>query len=240
VDNLQDLIRAVRSSGADLGVGFDGDADRIGVVDGDGTIVWGDHVLILYARDALERTGAGQPIVFDVKCSQALPDEIAKAGGVPVMWKTGHSLMKDKMHELHAPVGGEMSGHMFFSEGFYGHDDALYGAARLIRIVAASGTSLAGMLAGVPKFVSTPELRVDVDESRKFQIVEDAIGHFRKTHEVIDVDGARVLFGDGWGLIRASNTQPILVTRYEARTAQRLAAIRAEMETWLRAQGVSP
>jgi len=240
VDNLQDLIRAVRSSGADLGVGFDGDADRIGVVDGDGTIVWGDHVLILYARDALERTGAGQPIVFDVKCSQALPDEIAKAGGVPVMWKTGHSLMKDKMHELHAPVGGEMSGHMFFSEGFYGHDDALYGAARLIRIVAASGTSLAGMLAGVPKFVSTPELRVDVDESRKFQIVEDAIGHFRKTHEVIDVDGARVLFGDGWGLIRASNTQPILVTRYEARTAQRLAAIRGEMETWLRAQGVSP
>ena len=240
VDNLQDLIRAVRSSGADLGVGFDGDADRIGVVDGDGTIVWGDHVLILYARDALERTGAGQPIVFDVKCSQALPDEIAKAGGVPVMWKTGHSLMKDKMHELHAPVGGEMSGHMFFSEGFYGHDDALYGAARLIRIVAASGTSLAGMLAGVPKFVSTPELRVDVDESRKFQIVEDAIRHFRKTHEVIDVDGARVLFGDGWGLIRASNTQPILVTRYEARTAQRLAAIRAEMETWLRAQGVSP
>ena len=240
VNNLQDLIRAVRSSGADLGVGFDGDADRIGVVDGDGTIVWGDHVLILYARDALERTGAGQPIVFDVKCSQALPDEIAKAGGVPVMWKTGHSLMKDKMHELHAPVGGEMSGHMFFSEGFYGHDDALYGAARLIRIVAASGTSLAGMLAGVPKFVSTPELRVDVDESRKFQIVEDAIGHFRKTHEVIDVDGARVLFGDGWGLIRASNTQPILVTRYEARTAQRLAAIRGEMETWLRAQGVSP
>ena len=240
VDNLQDLIRAVRSSGADLGVGFDGDADRIGVVDGDGTIVWGDHVLILYARDALERTGAGQPIVFDVKCSQALPDEIAKAGGVPVMWKTGHSLMKDKMHELHAPVGGEMSGHMFFSEGFYGHDDALYGAARLIRIVAASGTSLAGMLAGVPKFVSTPELRVDVDESRKFQIVEDAIRHFRKTHEVIDVDGARVLFGDGWGLIRASNTQPILVTRYEARTAQRLAAIRGEMETWLRAQGVSP
>jgi phosphomannomutase / phosphoglucomutase len=240
VENLQDLIRAVRSSGADLGLGFDGDADRIGVVDGDGRIVWGDHVLILYARDVLERTGAGQPIVFDVKCSQALPDEIVKAKGVPVMWKTGHSLMKDKMHELHAPVGGEMSGHMFFTEGFYGHDDALYGAARLIRIVAASGTSLAGMLAGVPKFVSTPELRVDVEESRKFGIVDDAIRHFRKTHEVVDVDGARVLFGDGWGLIRASNTQPVLVTRYEARTEQRLAAIRGEMEEWLRSQGVSP
>jgi phosphomannomutase/phosphoglucomutase len=163
-----------------------------------------------------------------------------KAKGVPVMWKTGHSLMKDKMHELGAPVGGEMSGHMFFSEGFYGHDDALYGAARLIRIVAASGTSLAGMLADVPTFVSTPELRVDVEESRKFEIVDRAIRHFRKTHEVIDVDGARVLFGDGWGLIRASNTQPVLVTRYEARTEQRLAAIRGEMEEWLRTQGVSP
>jgi phosphomannomutase / phosphoglucomutase len=147
--------------------------------------------------------------------------------------------MKDKMHELRAPVGGEMSGHMFFTEGFYGHDDALYGAARLIRIVAASGTSLAGMLADVQKFVSTPELRVDVEEARKFQIVGDAIRHFRKTHEVVDVDGARVLFGDGWGLIRASNTQPILVTRYEARTEQRLAAIRGEMEEWLRTQGVS-
>lgn len=240
VENLQDLIKAVRSSGADLGVGFDGDADRIGVVDADGNIVWGDHVLILYARDVLERTGPGQPIVFDVKCSQALPDEILKAKGVPVMWKTGHSLMKVKMHELHAPVGGEMSGHMFFTEGFYGHDDALYGAARLIRIIAASGKSLSGMLADVPKFVSTPELRVDVDESRKFGIVDDAIAHFRETHEVIDVDGARVLFGDGWGLIRASNTQPVLVTRFEARSEQRLAAIRGEMEQWLRAQGVSP
>ncbi|MEO6209900.1 MAG: phosphomannomutase/phosphoglucomutase [Gemmatimonadaceae bacterium] len=240
VENLQDLIKAVRSSGADLGVGFDGDADRIGVVDADGNIVWGDHVLILYARDVLERTGPGQPIVFDVKCSQALPDEIVKAKGIPVMWKTGHSLMKDKMHELHAPVGGEMSGHMFFTEGFYGHDDALYGAARLIRIVAASGKSLSGMLADVPKFVSTPELRVDVEESRKFRIVDDAIAHFRETHEVIDVDGARVLFGDGWGLIRASNTQPVLVTRYEARSEQRLAAIRGEMEQWLRTQGVSP
>lgn len=240
VENLQDLIKAVRSTGADLGVGFDGDADRIGVVDAGGNIVWGDHVLILYARDVLERTGPGQPIVFDVKCSQALPDEILKAKGVPVMWKTGHSLMKDKMHELHAPVGGEMSGHMFFTEGFYGHDDAMYGAARLIRIIAASGKSLSGMLADVPKFVSTPELRVDVEESRKFKIVDDAIVHFRKTHEVIDVDGARVLFGDGWGLIRASNTQPVLVTRYEARSEQRLAAIRGEMEQWLRTQGVSP
>lgn len=239
VANLQDLIGKVKSTGADLGVAFDGDADRIGVVDEHGSIVWGDHVLILYARDVLARTGEGQPIIFDVKCSQALPDEILKAHGVPVMWKTGHSLMKDKMHELQAPVAGEMSGHMFFTEGFYGHDDALYGAARLIRIVAASGKSLSEMLADVPKFVSTPELRVDVEESRKFRIVDEAIRHFRETHEVIDVDGARVLFGDGWGLIRASNTQPVLVLRFEARSAERLAAIRGEMEDWLRAQGVS-
>jgi phosphomannomutase / phosphoglucomutase len=239
VENLQDLIAKVQSSGADLGVAFDGDADRIGVVDEHGSIVWGDHVLILYARDVLARTGEGQPILFDVKCSQALPDEILKAHGVPVMWKTGHSLMKDKMRELQAPVGGEMSGHMFFTEGFYGHDDALYGAARLIRIVAASGKSLSAMLADVPRFVSTPELRVDVEESRKFGIVDDAIRHFRESHEVIDVDGARVLFGDGWGLIRASNTQPVLVLRFEARSAERLAAIRGEMENWLRAQGVA-
>ncbi len=240
VENLHDLIKAVRDEGADLGVAFDGDADRIGVVDQRGEIVWGDHVLILYARDVLARTGGGQSIIFDVKCSQALPDAIAKAGGVPVMWKTGHSLIKDKMAQLHAPVAGEMSGHMFFTEGFYGHDDALYGAARLIRILAASGTSLSGMLANVPKFVSTPELRVDVEESRKFQIVDDAIRHFRELREVIDVDGARVLFGDGWGLIRASNTQPVLVLRYEARSEERLQAIRSEMERWLRAQGVSP
>src|SRR5256885_600241 len=188
VENLQDLIRAVRSSGADLGVGFDGDADRIGVVDGEGNIAWGDHVLILYARDVLERTGPGQPIVFDVKCSQALPDEILKAKGVPVMWKTGHSLMKDKMHELHAPVGGEMSGHMFFTEGFYGHDDALYGAARLIRIVADSGKTVRQLLADVPEFVSTPEIRIEVPEEEKFDIVARAVSYFRGRRDVIDVD----------------------------------------------------
>ena len=239
-ENLVDLIAAVRREGADLGVAFDGDADRIGLVDDRGEIVWGDHLLILYARDVLARTGAGQPIIFDVKCSQALPHEIARAGGTPVMWKTGHSLVKDKMKETGAPIAGEMSGHMFFAEGFYGHDDALYGAARLLRIVADSGRSVSELLADVPPFVSTPELRVDVPEERKFQLVADAVAHFRGTHEVIEVDGARVLFGDGWGLIRASNTQPILVTRYEARTPERRDAIRAEMEGWLTGQGVDP
>ncbi|HPV75119.1 MAG TPA: phosphomannomutase/phosphoglucomutase [Gemmatimonadaceae bacterium] len=240
VENLHDLIAAVRMQGADLGIAFDGDADRIGLVDGDGTIIWGDHILILYARDVLARTGGGQSIIFDVKCSQALPDAIAKAGGTPVMWKTGHSLIKDKMKELHAPVAGEMSGHMFFAEGFYGHDDALYGAARLLRIVADSGRSVQELLSDVPPFFSTPEIRVDCGDERKFPLVEAAAKHFKATHDVIDVDGVRVLFGDGWGLIRASNTQPILVTRYEALTQDRLRDIRDEMEGWLRSQGVSP
>ena len=238
VENLADLIRAVRAQRADIGIAFDGDADRIGVVDGDGRIIWGDHLLILYARDVLARTGKGQPIIFDVKCSQALPEEITRAGGTPVMWRTGHSLIKEKMKELGAPLAGEMSGHMFFKEGFYGHDDALYAAARILRILAASGTSLRAMLAGVPEFVSTPEIRVDCADDEKFGIVDEAVRHYRASHDVIDVDGARVLFGDGWGLIRASNTQPILVLRFEARTDAQLAAIRGEMEGWLRGRGV--
>jgi phosphomannomutase / phosphoglucomutase len=237
-ENLEDLITAVKKDGAEIGIAFDGDADRIGVVDDRGEIVWGDKILILYARDVLARTGAGQPIIFDVKCSQALPDSILRAGGKPIMWKTGHSLIKDKMKETHAPVAGEMSGHMFFSEGFYGHDDALYGAARLLRILADSGKTVRQLLSDVPNFVSTPEIRVEVPEERKFGLVDNAVRHFRSQHDVIDVDGVRVLFGDGWGLIRASNTQPVLVARYEASTPQRLAAIQGEMEGWLRAQGV--
>ena len=239
VENLQDLIAAVHRDRADIGVAFDGDADRIGVIDDQGGIVWGDHVLILYARDVLSRAGRGQPIIFDVKCSQALPDAIKKAGGTPVMWKTGHSLIKDKMKELGAPIAGEMSGHMFFTEGFYGHDDALYGAARLLRIVADSGKSVTELLADVPKFVSTPELRVEVPESLKFGLVDRAVSYFASKYDTVGVDGVRVNFGDGWGLIRASNTQPVLVTRFEARTPERLSAIRDEMEGWLRTQGVT-
>lgn len=237
-ENLEDLIAAVKQDRAEIGIAFDGDADRIGVVDQDGKIIWGDRVLILYAQDVLARTGQGQPIIFDVKCSQALPDAIARAGGQPIMWKTGHSLIKDKMKETAAPLAGEMSGHMFFSEGFYGHDDALYGAARLLRIVADSGRTVRELLADVPDFVSTPEIRIEVDEEAKFDIVRRAVEHFRRIHDVIDVDGVRVLFGDGWGLIRASNTQPVLVARYEALTPERLARIRDEMEGWLKSQGV--
>jgi phosphomannomutase / phosphoglucomutase len=242
VENLQDLIAAVRREGADLGIGFDGDADRIGIVDQHGTIVWGDYLLIIYARDVLARAAKSKPgpaIIFDVKCSQALPRAIEGAGGVPVMWKTGHSLIKEKMKELHAPIAGEMSGHMFFTEGFYGHDDALYGAARLLRIVADSGKSVDELLADIPRYISTPEIRVDCPDDRKFDVVAAAVAHFKKTHDVIEVDGARVLFGDGWGLIRASNTQPILVARFEALTAERLDAIRAEIAGWLATQGVA-
>jgi phosphomannomutase/phosphoglucomutase len=237
-ENLEDCIGAVKQSGAALGVAFDGDADRIGLVDDQGTIIWGDHLLILYARDVLARTGRGQPIIFDVKCSQALPDAITAAGGTPIMWKTGHSLIKDKMKETHAPIAGEMSGHMFFTEGFYGHDDALYGAARLLRIVADAGKTVRELLADVPPFVSTPEIRIDVDEESKFAIVDAAVEYFRARYDVIDVDGIRVLFGDGWGLLRASNTQPVIVARFEARSEERLLEIRNEMEGWLRAQGV--
>ena len=237
-ENLEDLIEAVKKDKAEVGIAFDGDADRIGVVDDTGRIIWGDRILILYAQDVLARTGKGQPIIFDVKCSQALPDAITKAGGRPIMWKTGHSLIKDKMKETKAPVAGEMSGHMFFAEGFYGHDDALYGAARLLRIAADSGKTVRELLADVPDFVSTPEIRIEVPEEKKFDIVNRAVAHFRSLHDVIDVDGVRVLFGDGWGLIRASNTQPVLVARYEALTPERLSAIRGEMEGWLRSQGV--
>jgi phosphomannomutase/phosphoglucomutase len=240
VENLHDIIREVKARRADLGIAFDGDADRLGVVDARGEIIWGDHVLILYARDVLARTGPGQQIIFDVKCSQALPQAIEAAGGQPIMWKTGHSLIKERMKQLKAPLAGEMSGHMFFAEGFYGHDDALYGAARLLRIVAASGKSIEEMLSDVPSFVSTPEIRVDCPDELKFAVVDRAVQYFRARHEVIDVDGVRVLFGDGWGLIRASNTQPVLVTRYEARSEKRLAAIQREMEDWLRSQGIEP
>ncbi len=242
VENLQDLIAAVRREGADLGIGFDGDADRIGIVDRNGTIIWGDYLLIIYARDVLARTGRAHPnqsIIFDVKCSQALPKAIEGAGGTPVMWKTGHSLIKEKMKALHAPVAGEMSGHMFFTEGFYGHDDALYGAARLLRIVADSGMGVDELLADIPKYVSTPEIRIDCPDEKKFAVVAAAVEHFKKQHEVIEVDGARVLYGDGWGLIRASNTQPIIVARFEALSQKRLDEIRADVAGWLGTQGVA-
>ena len=236
--NLVDIIRAVKEDEADVGIAFDADADRVGVIDSDGSIIWGDILLVLYGRDVLKRAGKGASIIFDVKCSQALPEMISKAGGTPVMWRTGHSLIEEKMHETHAPLAGEMSGHMFFAEGYYGFDDALYAGARLLKIIADSGKSLKELLADVPRFVSTPEIRVECPDDIKFGIVDRAVKYFSAGHEVITVDGVRVQFPDGWGLIRASNTQPVIVMRFEARTAAHLAQIQGEMEGWLREQGV--
>lgn len=236
--NVEDLIAAVKKDRADIGIAFDGDADRIGVIDNTGEIIWGDYLLIIYARDVLTRTGKGQAIVFDVKASQALPEAVEKAGGIPVMWKTGHSAIEEKMYESHAPVAGEMSGHMFFAEGYYGFDDALYGAARLLHIVADSGKTVRDLLSDVPRFASTPEIRVDCPDDKKFAIVEEAKKYFGARYEVISLDGVRVLFGDGWGLIRASNTQPVIVMRFEARTKEQLEKIQSEMQGWLRSKGV--
>jgi phosphomannomutase / phosphoglucomutase len=235
---IQDMIALVRETGADMGVGFDGDADRIGAVDEHGNIVRGDMLLLLYGLDALERLGAPQTLIFDVKCSQAVPEVYAARGGTPLMWKTGHSLIKEKMKEIGAPIAGELSGHICFGEDYYGFDDALYAACALAQIVSRSDRSLGDRVAEFPAYRSTPEIRVDVEEEAKFGIVERAVAHFSATHDVIAVDGVRVLFDDGWGLLRASNTQPVLVMRYEARTDDGLARIQRTMEDWLHAEGV--
>jgi len=236
--NLADLIAAVREHGADLGVAFDGDADRIGAVDDQGEIVRGDVLLLLYALDLVERRGPGQPVVFDVKCSQALPEVLEAAGGRPIMSQTGHSLIKKRMKEEGSLLSGELSGHIMFGDDYYGFDDALYAAALLISIVSRLDGPLSARLAEFPRYVSTSELRYPATEETKFRIVDRAVEHFERDHEVIDVDGARVLFGDGWGLLRASNTEPMLVARYEARTKERLEEIRATMEGWLADDGV--
>jgi phosphomannomutase/phosphoglucomutase len=222
---LTDLIAEVSTRKADLGMAYDGDADRLGVVDEDGNIIWGDQLLILFSREVLARQ-PGATIIFEVKCSQALPDEIEKAGGVPLMWRTGHSFIKKKMKEENSPLAGEMSGHLFFADEYYGYDDAIYASLRLVRLLSRSDKSIGEMLADVPRYYSTPEIRIDCPDEEKFQIVSDLVEHFKKEYEVIDVDGARVLFGDGWGLVRASNTQPALVLRFEARSPERLEEIK--------------
>ena len=236
--NLVDIIAKVKETGADLGVAFDGDADRIGAIDDRGEIVRGDTLLLLYGLDLIQRRGPGQKVVFDVKCSQLLPEMLEKAGGVPVMNATGHSLIKKRMKEEGSLLSGELSGHIMFGDNYFGYDDALYGAVLLIDIVARQNRPLSEWIAEFPVFVSTAELRYPATEETKFAIVERATEHFRAGHEVIDVDGARVLFGDGWGLIRASNTEPVLVARYEAKTEERLQEIRSEMEGWLAGEGI--
>ena len=238
-ENMVDLAETVRRHGAEVGIGFDGDADRIGAVDEQGRIVRADVLLLLFGLDLLRRSGPGAQLIFDVKCSQVLPAEFERAGGVPVMWKTGHSLIKEKMRETGAPIAGELSGHLYFADDYYGFDDALYAACRLLALVAVSDRPLSGLVEALPSYCSTPELRIDVAEEDKFDLVERAREHFARDREVVNLDGVRVLFGDGWGLLRASNTQPVVVARYEAETEERLAQIRETMEEWLRGQGVA-
>jgi phosphomannomutase/phosphoglucomutase len=238
-ENLVDLIAAVRDEKCALGIAFDGDADRVGAVDETGAVIRGDLILLLFGLDLLKRKGPGQKLVFDVKCTQALSDVFAAAGGTPIMWKTGHSLMKEKMRETGAILAGELSGHICVGgDVYYGFDDAFFDACFLIDLVARSDRPLSELVAAFPSFVSTPEIRVEVTEESKWEIVRAAREYFRKDHEVIDVDGVRVLFGDGWGLLRSSNTQPVLVLRFEARTQERLEQIRETMEVFLRSQGV--
>ena len=228
-ENLIDVIEAVTAYEADLGIAFDGDGDRIGVVDETGRIIWGDELMVLLSRSILaERPGA--TIIAEVKCSQNLFDDIARHGGTPVMWKAGHSLIKSKMKETNAALAGEMSGHIFFADRFYGFDDATYAGARLLEILSSTDLRLSELLADLPPSVSTPELRVPCPDELKFDIVARVSDHFSRTNEVITIDGARILFEHGWGLVRASNTQAILVLRFEADSPEHLDEIRDIVE----------
>ena len=231
--NIADLRETVLREGADFGVGYDGDGDRIGVVDDKGQILWGDQLLIIFAREILKEH-PGAKIIGEVKCSQVMYEEIARLGGQPIMWKTGHSLIKNKMKEEKAVLAGEMSGHIFFADRFFGFDDAVYASLRLAEIVASSDIPLSEMLAGLPKMVSTPEIRVECPDEKKFEIVRRLTERLKQEgFKVIDIDGARVIFEDGWGLVRASNTQPVLVLRFEAKDEKRLQEIRSLIERYL-------
>ena len=237
-DNLIDLIRSVESGNHDLGVAFDGDADRIGAIDDQGRIIRGDILLLLFGLDLLKKRGPGQKLIFDVKCSQVLPELFEKAGGEPIMWQTGHSLIKNKMRETGALLAGELSGHIMIADDYLGFDDALYDACRLIEIISRSGRTLSEMVSDFPEYRSTPEIRIDVTEDQKWTVVSEALVYFKEKYDVISVDGVRILFGDGWALLRASNTQPVIVARFEARSESRLIEIRTEIAEWLTQAGV--
>ena len=235
-ETLELLRDRVVSEGLELGFALDGDGDRLGVIDARGDIVWGDRLMIVLSR-ALLSQHPGAKIIGEVKCSQVMYDDIASHGGRGILWKTGHSLIKTKMKEENALLAGEMSGHLFLADRYYGFDDAIYAALRILEIVASSEVPLHELLADVPKTYSTPEIRVPCDDEKKFEVVARVTEHYRGTHELIDIDGARINFGDGWGLVRASNTQPVLVMRFEATNQPRLRAIREEVEGVLRSVG---
>jgi phosphomannomutase/phosphoglucomutase len=231
-ENMKDLISLVREKGLDLGVGYDGDGDRIGVIDEKGNIVFGDQLMIIFSREILSRK-PGATFISEVKCSKTMYDDIEKNGGRAIMWKTGHSLIKKKMKEEKAELAGEMSGHMFFADRYLGFDDAIYASCRLLEILADTGKTISELLSDVPKTYSTPEIRVECPDNKKFAVVKKVTEYFRKRYKVIDIDGVRVLFDDGWGLVRASNTQPVLVLRFEAMSEKRLTEIRNLIESVL-------
>jgi phosphomannomutase/phosphoglucomutase len=234
--NLADLKAAVAAQKADVGVAYDGDADRIGLVDEQGTVIWGDRLMILLSRDVLEKH-PGATIVGEVKCSSTLYEDITKHGGRPIMSRVGHSVIKDRMKREDAMLAGEMSGHIFFRDRWFGFDDAVYVTGRVLEILSRTDKPLSALLADVPSTHVTPEIRLDCPDDEKFGIVERAVAHFKAGHDVIDIDGARVDFGGGWGLIRASNTQPVIVLRAEADTAERLTEIRATLESFVASGG---
>jgi len=239
-ENLVQLQELVAKEKCDLGIAFDGDGDRIGVIDGKGRILWGDQFMIIMAREVIEAR-PGATIIADVKASQTLFDEIARMGGNPVMWKTGHSLIKAKMAEIGAPLAGEMSGHIFYADRYYGYDDALYAAVRLLSIVASGGDSLAALRDRMPQVVNTPELRFPCSETRKFKTVEEVRARLKAAGAAVsDIDGVRVKNADGWWLLRASNTQDVLVARAEGRDAAALARLKRVLAEQLRQSGITP
>ena len=224
-ENLADLIDLVKKGSYDIGLAFDGDADRVGVVDETGDIVWADQLLALFLPEVVEE---GDEILYDVKCSQALEEMIIKYGGKPVMWKTGHSLIKQRMSELNCKLGGEMSGHIFFADDYFGYDDAIYVAARIVQTLSRTDQKLSELKAELPKYYSTPEMRLEAEsDEEKFRIAKEAVAYFTENYDCSTVDGVRIKFGDGWGLVRSSNTQPVIVCRFEANTAERMEEIQS-------------
>ncbi len=230
--NLGDLISLVKENNLDLGVGYDGDADRIGVVDAKGNVIYGDQLMVIYAREILSRK-PGATFISEVKCSMVMYDDIRKNGGKAVMWRTGHSLIKKKMKEENAELAGEMSGHMFFKDRYFGFDDALYATCRLLEILAATGKGVDELIEDLPKTFTTPEIRKACPDEIKFDVVAKIVNHYKAIQKVIDIDGMRAVYPDGWGLVRASNTQPALVLRFEALTAARLEEIQQDIEKTL-------
>ena len=237
-ENLEDLRKLVADKSLDFGVAFDGDGDRIGAIDGEGRVIWGDQLLMIYAEDLLART-KGATIIADVKASRALFDHVATHGGNPVMWKTGHSLIKSKMKETGSPLAGEMSGHVFFADEYYGYDDALYAGVRLMTAAARLGRSVTQLRGAMPPMVNTPEMRFQVDESRKFAAIEEIAGRIAASDAVADTtDGVRVTTDDGWWLLRASNTQDVLVARAESESQEGLDRLVAQIDAQLEASGL--